>query len=195
MRTDGLAADDDVSMVKIRILNKRVARSSRRIGGVGPIIEVTPFDEFGNRIFSMRGHDGRIDVVQGITEITPTLHQSRRTAGQKRLRVGYAYQHRFDSAGHTHKILLRHIDQTDPDDRLRVVKLYIQAERYRDALEELDRVIEDFPDMKELEKERTRLYQLVITDLIREIELRRDAGQYRLAHSAVDEFSREGCGG
>ncbi len=53
------------------------------------------------------------------------------------------------------RILLRHINQADPNERLRVVKLYIQAERYRDAVVELDRVIKDFPDLKDLEKERS----------------------------------------
>ena len=36
---------------------------------------MTPFDEFGNRIFSMQGQEGRIDVVQGVTCITPRYTQ------------------------------------------------------------------------------------------------------------------------
>ncbi len=64
VRADGIAPDADVTLAKINI-PKRVAKASRRIGMVGPILEVTPFDEFGNRIFSMQGPDGRIDVSRG----------------------------------------------------------------------------------------------------------------------------------
>ena len=86
------------------------------------------------------------------------------------------------------RILLRHINQADSNERLRVVQLYIQAQRYRDALVELDRVISDFPDLKDLESERTRLRQLVVADVIREIELRRDAGQHQQAISLLKSF-------
>lgn len=194
VRTDGLAVDDDANMVKIMI-PKRVARSARRIGAVGPIIEVTPFDEFGNRIFSMLGPRGRIDVVQGITEITPVYT---RVEGLL-VKGAYMWDMRISTSAVPRdvltKILLRHIDQTDPDDRLRVVRLYIQAERYNDALAELDRVIVDFPGMKDLSKQRDQLQQLVATDLIREIELRRDAGQYRLAYGYLKNFPEKGVAG
>ena len=70
------------------------------------------------------------------------------------------------------------IDQEDPHDRLRVVTLYIQAKRYRDALIELEATMKDFPQLRDLETQRKRLYQLVAEDVIREIESRRDAGQH-----------------
>ncbi|MBM4093685.1 MAG: hypothetical protein FJ276_30405, partial [Planctomycetes bacterium] len=70
VRADGLAADGDVGVEEIKV-PKRVAQVGRRIGSVGPILEVTPFDEVGNRIFSMQSLQGRIDVVQGITLVTP----------------------------------------------------------------------------------------------------------------------------
>ncbi len=194
VRADGIAADDGTSQVKIRI-SKPVARSARRIGSVGDILRVTPFDEFGNRIFSMRGRQGRIDVVQGITEITPTYTKVEGLL----VKNAYVWDMRLNTASIPRdiltKILLRQIDQTNPDDRSRVVKLYIQAERYGDALAELDRIIKDFPDMKDLSKERTRLYQLMVTDMIREIELRRDAGQYHLASNLLKNFDEDGVAG
>ncbi len=194
VRSDGIAADDGVSLAKINI-SKRIARNARRIGAVGSILRVTPFDEFGNRIFSMRGRDGRIDVVQGITEITPTYTKVEGLL----VKNAYVWDMRISTSSIPRdiltKILLRQIDQTDPDDRLRVVKLYIQAERYGDALAELTRIMKDFPDLKDLSKERTRLYQLMVTDMIREIELRRDAGQYRFAFNLLKNFKEEGVAG
>ena len=194
VRTDGLAADADIVLAKIRI-PKRVARVSRRIASVGPIIEVTPFDEFGNRIFSMQGQNGRIDVVQGITLITPSYCQVEGLL----VKNAYEWDMRINTSSIPRemltRILLKNIDQTDPDERLRVVKLYIQAERYQDALVELDRVMENFPDLKELDKERTRLRQLVVTDIIREIELRRKAGQHRQAYTLLKNFPEKDVAG
>ncbi len=194
VRTDGLAAGDDLNFTRIQI-DKKIARSARRIGGVGPILQVTPFDEFGNRIFSMMGPNGRMDIVQGITEITPTYTKVEGLL----VKNAYVWDMRLNTASIPRdiltKILLRQIDQTDPDDRLRVVRLYIQAQRYADALVELDRVIEDFPALKDLGKQRNELYQLVITDLIREIEFRRDAGQFHLAYNLLTNFRETGVAG
>lgn len=194
VRTDGLAAEEDVSLVRIA-LDKPVARNARRIGAVGPILEVTPFDQYGNRMFSMLGHDGRIDVIQGITEITPHYVKVEGLPGK----YAYVWDMRISTSSIPRdvltRILLQHVDPTNPDERLRVVKLYIQARRYQDALAELDRVISDFPDMKDLGSERTRLHQLMMTDVIREIELRRDAGQYRLAYQLLKEFPEKDVAG
>ena len=46
-------------------------------------MRVTPFDEFGRRIFEMQGKEGVIPVVQGITEITPTYAKVEGLAGPK----------------------------------------------------------------------------------------------------------------
>ena len=162
---------------------------------VGPILEVTPFDEYGNRVFSMQGRDGRIDVIQGITRITPLYAQ----VEGLQVKDAYEWDMRISTSAIPRetltRILLRHINQADSKERLRVVQLYIQAERYRDALVELDRVMSDFADLKDLENERTRLRQLVAADVIREIELRRDAGQHRQAISLLKGFPEKDVAG
>ncbi len=194
VRAGGLAPDVGVSKVKIKI-DKPVAKSGRAIGSVGPILGVTPFDEFGNRVFSMRGPRGRIDVVQGITEITPLYA---RVQGLS-VRNAYTWDMRVSTASIPRQtltqILLRQTDQADVQQRLRVVTLYIQAQRFRDALVELNRVIKDFPDVENLAKQRKHLFQLMVTDVIREIELRRDAGQQRLAYKMLTGFGEKDVAG
>jgi predicted esterase len=194
VRTDGISADADLVVAKLPI-PKRVAKGTRRIGLVGPIIEITPFDEFGNRTFSMRGPNGRLDVIQGITLITPHYTQLEGLA----VKNAYEWDMRISTASIPREtlsqVLLRFIDQADSNERLRVVTMYIQAQRYRDALVELTRIIEDFPDLRDLEKERARLYQLVATDVIREIELRSAAGQHEQVQELLTEFPAEDVAG
>ncbi len=194
VRTDGIAPDAAVNVAKIDVA-KRVAKGSKRIGLVGPILGVTPFDEFGNRVFSIQGVDGRIDVVQGITRITPLFVQ----VEGLQVKDAYEWDMRISTAAVPRdvltRVLLKHINQASADERLRVVQLYIQAQRYLDALVELDRTIQDFPDLKDLQNERKRLHQLVAADVIREIELRRDAGQHQQVQLLLKSFPEEDVAG
>ena len=111
-----------MTLAKIDI-PKRVANGSRRIGMVGPILEVTPFDEFGNRVFSMQGQDGRIDV-------DPGHHAASRRAYTQveglQVKDAYEWDMRISTASIPRetlsRILLRHINQADPNERLRVVQ-------------------------------------------------------------------------
>ncbi len=173
---------------KIRI-RQRVAHSGRRIGSVGPIIGVTPFDEWGRRTFSMMSAKGRLDIIQGITEVTP------RFVKVEGLLVGknsYVWDTRVATSSIPRtllsKILMRGVDTTKPDARMRIVRLYIQAERYKDARVELEGLLKDFPDLKELKKQIKTLRQLGARRLLRELELRRSAGQHFLVQQMLAKF-------
>src|SRR5688572_20399716 len=48
-----------------------VAERGAGVGRIGQAVRVTPFDEFGRRIYEMRSTEGLLSVVQGITQITP----------------------------------------------------------------------------------------------------------------------------
>ncbi len=190
----GLAPDADTLLTKIPIA-KRIAQQGRRLGSVGPILEVTPFDEFGNRVFSMQSARGRLDVIQGISEITPLYCKVEGLA----VSSAVIWDMRISTSSIPRetltRVLLKQIDQTDSRERLKVVTLYIQAKRYRDALVELDRVIHDFPDLKEVARQRQRLNQLVTADVIREIKLRKAAGQHRQAYSSLKDFREKDIAG
>ena len=44
------------------------------------------------------------------------------------------------------KILYSAGDPKNPDQRLRIVRLYLQSERFQDARAELEQLIKDFPE-------------------------------------------------
>ena len=177
------------------LIEQRLAKGRRRVAAVGPTIAVTPFDEWGRRIFSMNSAQGRLDIVQGITEVTPTYTKVEGLM----TRTSYVWDMRLATSSLPRdtlsKILLRQIDPKDPDQRLRLVRLYMQSERYKDARLELESVIKDFPALADLKKQVTALYQMSARRLIKEIELRRGAGQDRLAYSMLERFPSEGVAG
>jgi predicted esterase len=183
-----------VNLEKIR-LDQRVAKGNRRIAAVGPIIRVTPFDEWGRRIFTMNTSGGALDVIQGITEVTPVYTKVEGLAA----RGSYVWDTRIATSSIPRdtlsKILLKAIDPQDADQRLRLVRLYIQAERFSDARAELQSVIAEFPDLADLKKQVTALYQVGAKRMIQEIELRKKSGQHALASSMLERFPSEGVAG
>ncbi|WP_145048915.1 peptidase [Lignipirellula cremea] len=182
MQARALAPAGPMILERIKI-DQRVANGNRRVGGVGPILRITSFDDFGRRIFSMSGPRGRVDVIQGITEITPTYTKVEGLAAGS----GLIWDMRIATSSIPRetlsKVLLHQMDPENPDHRLQVVRLYIQAERYGDAHKELAGIIEDFPELnaKKWQAELLALRQHDARRFITEIELRKAAGQHDLA--------------
>ncbi len=176
-------------------LQQRVMEQGRRIAGIGDIVRLTPFDDWGRRLMTLAGgKTGRIDLIQGITEVTPLYYRVQGLqAGD-----GYVCDMRYRTSNLPRemlsRILMHHIDPANPDDRLKIVRLYMQAERYRDARDELEEVMRDFPELTELQRQITLLNQLSAGKLIREIELRRTAGQHQLARQMLESFPSDGVG-
>jgi hypothetical protein len=183
-----------LNLEKIRI-DQRVAKGSRRIAAVGPIVRVTPFDQWGRRIFTMNTAQGPIDIIQGITEVTPVYTRVEGLAA----RSAYVWDMRVATSSIPRDtlsaVLLKAIDPQDADQRLRLVRLYIQAERYSDARAELASVINEFPDLADLKRQVTALYQVGAKRMIQEIELRKKSGQHLLANSMLERFPAEGVAG
>jgi hypothetical protein len=182
------------SLERIRI-DQRVAKANRRIGAVGPILQVTPFDEWGRRVLSMNTPQGPMDVIQGITEVTPIYTKveglQARNAIMWDMRVATSSIPRETLS----KVLLHAVNPQDADDRLRVVRLYIQAERYNDARQELEGVIRAFPALADLKKQVQSLEQLSARRLIDEIKLRKEVGQHALAYNMLERFPSQGVAG
>ncbi len=183
---------------KIRIrLWQSVADRGGGVTRVGRSINVTPFDEFGRRIYEMQSSDGPLAVVQGITEVTADYAKLEGLVGQPRpivwdMRIATSSIPRDTLA----RILKTAIQQDDLDARLQVVRLYVQAERYPDARKELEAVVVDFPEHAEdLKGELRQLRQLAARSILKEIDLRRDSGQHKLASALLDNFPTDGVAG
>ncbi len=182
------------SQERIRI-KQRVAASGRRVGGVGPIVKVTPFDEWGRRIFVMSTPKDNVEIIQGITLVTPNYCKVEGLLGGH----SYVWDMRVATSSIPRttlsKVLRGALDPKNSADRLRIVRLYTQANRHRDAEAELKEVIKDFPGLRELTKQVTALRQSGARRLLQEIELRREAGQHRLAMRMLKGFPSNGVAG
>ena len=148
---------------------QRIPENGRRVAGVGAVLETTPFDEFGRRIFSIATSSGRLDVVQGITQITPLWTSLEGVVTEHSVLMDMRVATSSIPRDVLQRVIDQHIDRTNSDHRLRVVRLYLQAERYDDARKELDDVLQDFPNLANLAAERKSLAELAASKMLDEI--------------------------
>jgi predicted esterase len=174
---------------------QRVLRSGRAVKSVGPALQIQPFDDHGRRIYTMNTFQGPLDVIQGITEITPEWSKVEGISHLWDMRIATSGIPR-DVLG---KILYNQIDPKDIEHRKKIARFYIQSERYEDAARELEGILADFtsnPAAKEqVAPTLLALRQLAAQRFLKELKLRRDAGQYSLVGGALEHFPSEGVGG
>ena len=184
---------DEGIETQIRIkLWQNVSKSGGTIGSVGPSLGISPFDDFGRRIYRMQTREGPLAVVQGITEITPRYAKIESLRGQSRSPV---WDMRLATSSippdTLARILARAVSHDDPQDWVKVVRFYLQAERYREARLELEAIIGRFPEMKELESVARQLKQMGARRILQEIEMRSRAGQHELVTRLLENFPPE----
>jgi pimeloyl-ACP methyl ester carboxylesterase len=93
------------------------------------------------------------------------------------------------------RILTTAVPRDDLEGRLQIVRLYLQSDRYRDAGNELDQILKDFPERKDLEQDIRQLRQLAAGLILKEIQLRAEAGQHERVRLFLEQFPSEGVSG
>ncbi|MFM1902407.1 MAG: hypothetical protein RLZZ440_307 [Planctomycetota bacterium] len=184
----------DPGMERIKI-PQRVPENGQQVGGVGGIVATTPFDEYGRRVLTLATVAGRLDVVQGITEITPRWVRIEGIQTERPHLLDMRLATSCLSREALERVLSKRIDPADPDDRLQVVRLLMQADRVDDARRALDGVLADFPEMSGLAAERQTLARISARRLLDEILLRAEAGQNQLAATLLDGFPADDADG
>lgn len=174
---------------------QRVLRSGQAIQSVGQPLRITPFDEYGRRIFSMVTARGPVDIVHGITELTPQWAKVEGTSHVWDMRIATSSIPRET----LQKILLKQINTKDIEQYKKVARFYLQCERYEEARQVLEDLLKAFPDQPELKEELApslrAIRQLSAKRLLSELRLRRDAGQYRFTTDLLKRFPSDGVGG
>ena len=188
---------DEAREQPVRIkLWQNVAQSGGAVGSVGPSLGITAFDKYGRRVYEMQTRDGPLAVVQGITELTHRYAKVESLLGPKRKIV---WDMRLATSSIPRATLQRILDtavaKDNPDARLQVVRFYLQGERYQDARRELNEIIRRFPEKQELRAEARSLRQMGARRVLREIELRRAAGQHELVSRLLSQFPAEEVAG
>ncbi len=135
------------------------------------------FDEFGRRTVSFRVNGEQKPVVQGITKINS---QYVTVSAMTDYDWEYALSTTSLPEDTLNAILRKAIDEKNPQQRMGLAVFYMDAGLYVRAGQELDSIVQDFPELKDRAEEiipqlRSLQAQKLLTDLRR----RRDTGQHQ----------------
>lgn len=176
------------------LVPQQVYTGPNKLAKVGAELKVSRFCEWGRRVYTMASGDGQQHIVQGITEVTPLYTRVQGLTGNKPVE----WDMRIATSSLPRQMLstmLRGLDPKNTAHRLQIVALYIEADRIQDARKELEDLVEEFPELEGLKEQIDTLRQIGAQRLIREIKVRRDAGQHRMAYAIGDEFPLDGVSG
>ena len=180
------------ALEKFKIWQK-LPSGGQPVSAVGRLTNISPWNEYGRRSAKMRTNRGDIDIIQGITEITPrytTVTSLRQYKWDMRIATSSIPRDALQ------KILEKAINKNDLEQRLRLVRFYLQGEWFDQARKELTQVLEDFPEAKaEYARVLRDITQLSARLLLTEARIRERAGQSRLVYSILSQFPSDGVAG
>jgi pimeloyl-ACP methyl ester carboxylesterase len=176
-------------------IRQRTMRSGQTVKSVGQPLRVQPFDEYGRRIFTMVGPRGSVDVIQGITELTPRWT---RVEG-----ISHVWDMRIATSSIPRdvlqKILWKQVKPKEIEHYKKIARFYLQCEYYGEARQTLEKLLAAFPDQADLKEQLApslrAICQLSAERLLSELKLRRDAGQHRMVAKRLKQFPADGVGG
>ncbi len=178
LRVEDVLEDDDLArQITFELEHER----SSRIAGpaiVGGFSQVEKFDEFGRRTVFLTVNKKRTPIIQGITELRPNAFKVDSLTHQ--------WEYFLDTKTLKPDVLLSLIEQasdrSDPNERKAAVVFFVQANMLKQAELELDRISEEFPELKDwAEDYRSQIFEARARESFHEIDSRRKAGQHKLA--------------
>ena len=190
-------ADSQVQVPEKFRVRQPSKSTGARVATVGVFLRVRPFDEFGRRRITMDTVHGPLEFTQGITEITPEWTKVEGISP-------YVWDMRIATSSIPrdilHKVLMRQIkNPKDIGEYQKVANFFLQAERFEEAREELEAALRLFPDNTEvkarLEPTIRDLRQLSAKRVLRELKMRRDAGQHQLVLAMLRRFPADDVAG
>lgn len=158
------------------------------VAGLGNALAVSPFNEFGRRILTVRGPEGPVQIIQGITELNSRYAKLLALKGKPALSWDMRVATSSIDSASLNRIFKRRMDPSDLNARLEVVRFFINAERYDDAKQALQETIDDFPDEVDLKPQVVALTEKQAEQLLDEAQTRAAAGQYQLARGILEGF-------
>lgn len=144
-----------------------------------------PFDEYGRRTVTLNSANGPLDVIQGVTVITPEY-----------LKI-MALNFNWESAFATSSVPVEQLDRmlrkvtrpNNPDDRLKIASFYIQAALYGPAERELASIAAEFPELvQRVADAQVSLAVAQAQELLSELKLRQSAGQHKFVYDWSKKF-------
>ena len=165
---------------------------NRVIASVGSVVEVGPFNEFGQRTITLASTKAKLEVVQGVSRIEPD-HVVLEALNYN-WKMGMSLKALPPET--LKRLLHQKVNPKEPASRFALVRFYSQAEMFDDAIAELDAIAKDFPDQQaRVAVVRSELTDYFGREVLRELNRRRSACQHQLAHDYAVHLQTYKLGG
>ncbi len=168
--------------------------AGKSVASLGSVLELSQFNKVGRRSLTLRTSDGSHQLHQGITELNSRYAKVEALKGKPSLDWDMRVATSSLDSPTLKKIFGYMVDRKDLDGRLEVVRFFISAERYDDARETLAEVIQDFPEEADMRPQLAALTERQASQLLKEAEIRAEAGQLGLAREILNEFPVDAVG-
>ena len=186
------AENKDVDLSRhegFKLEQRKMKNGSRILAAIqGFLDKPKPFDEYGRRTVTLGSANGELEVIQGVTVITPEY-----------LKI-IALNYTWETAIATSSVPVEQLDRMlrkvtrpkNPDDRLKIARFYIQAALYGPAQRELASIAENFPELvQRVADAQVILAQAQAQELLSEMKLRYSAGQHQFVYDWSKKFPTE----
>ena len=165
------------------------------VQSIGDILDVDEFNSFGRRWITVRGPQGNpLDILQGITELNARYAKVEALKGKPSYEWDMRISTKSIQQEKLQQIFRQRLDQENIDERLKAVRFFIEAERYRAAEEELARIIRDFPEEAEMKAQLISIVENQAMQVIDEAKQRASVGQEQHARQVFERFPMAAVG-
>lgn len=184
--------DDPLDVSVKFLLPQRVKTSSKIVSSVGFFSKTTPFDKYGRRTLTMATASGPVDVIQGITELTPEYVKAEGITHTWDMRISTS----SIPTPVLDAILQQQISQGNVDGVVKVARFYIQLQQYHNAVRVMKAALAQENVSPETRKKFEDTFQAVkqmeSRQLLEELNAREEAGQYELVARLISNFPVDG---
>ena len=171
-------------------------RGSNVLSVLGEYDNSEPFDPFGRRILPLKSFGGTALAIQSLTELTPRYVRAR---AQQIDKSPVEWDMRIATNSIPRDvltpILMNLVDPKDLEDRIRLVRFYIQGNLFEDAIDELDAIRRDWDDGPEVKQRLASSYRFILQQRyqrrIDELDFRWKAGQFALVKKFLAELEND----
>lgn len=185
VRPDGVIEEKNEGALEKFQVWQKPRREGNEILWVGSITQSTAFDEFGRRTLTIQGVRGPVDVIQGITDLTPHWGKVRGISHSWDMRISPS----SIPSDTLYEILQRQAHSSKIDHQKKIARFFIQMERYEEAVKILEKLVEENPETREdIELSLKQLRRLSSERLLGELTLRSNAGQHEFVWDLLKKF-------
>ncbi|MDR2439978.1 MAG: esterase family protein [Planctomycetaceae bacterium] len=174
----------------------RYSQEGLKLHVLGEFDNSTRFDFFGRRLLQVRHYGGVELFSQAITELTPRYIRAR---GIHINNQPLVWDMRIATNALPREqltpILLNQIDTKNLEDRIRLVRFYIQGKLFENAVEELYGILDDWKNDPEVKQRLSSVFRMIRQQQYQrrldELELHWKSGQYLFVRQALQTLEKD----